>query len=174
MCLAPLIGALAGHLAHLAVVVRGELQFARIDEAAFDERPCFPRALADIVRVEEAVVAAQVLIEIPPSAGGDLPEVGRCDLDDLPADLVADAEDLAKNEHQPLAPVQTKERAHRAADLCLLYQYFHRNRHRAGIGRIEVGNAPQPGGSVGERADRLGRGPLLLSNIQQVIRRNAV
>lgn len=120
-----------------------ELKVVGVHKACLNECAGFASAIAVIFRIDKAAVVAKVLVKIAPRAGEDLAEVGRGDFADVGADLVTNLEDFAEDEDQPLAPVEAKKGSDQAIVPCFFIQYVERNRHRAWVRGIEVGDLAQ-------------------------------
>src|SRR5262249_31887317 len=88
-------------------VERDELEPGRIDLALLDEPAGLLRAPARVGRVHQPALAVHEVVEVAAGAGEGLAEVVGSDLQDLAANGVTDAEDLAEGENQPLPAVQT-------------------------------------------------------------------
>ncbi len=116
----------------------GEAQVVGVDVSRRDESARLPGTTAGIGGVYEP---ALVLHEVPQVAAGSsesLPEVVPTQLQQLCADGVADAENAAEDEDQPLPPVQTQQHARRAADSRLLDEEPYIGGHRPRVRQFRV------------------------------------
>ena len=132
-------------------MLRNKQEMVRIDVAVLDEAPGLLWAAAGIVLVHQATLVVHEAVQVAAGAGQALAEVVGGHLQDLAADRIAGAQDLAEREDQPLLAIQAKQHSHRAAVLGFLDQERQRQRARFSDRASQVGRAVDGGAVIGER-----------------------
>ena len=94
-----------------------EQEMVGIDMACLDESARLLRAATGIVRVHQSALVVHEAVEVAAGAGQTLTKVVGSHLQDLAADSIAGAKNLAEREDQPLLAVETEQHTHRAAVL---------------------------------------------------------
>src|SRR6266404_8806167 len=107
----------AGDIPDMLDMLRDEQQPVRVNVPLLDEAACLLRAPARIALVHEAALVVHEAVQVSASASQALPEVFRRHFQDLGADGIADAENLAERENEALFAIQAKQHAHRTAVL---------------------------------------------------------
>ena len=85
------------------------------------------------------------LVQVASGTRELLAEVVAAHLQELAADGVGHAEDLAEHVDQPLLAVEAEQHAGRAADSRFVDQQLHVGRHGVRVGQVQVGRCPGPG-----------------------------
>ena len=99
-----------------------------------DEAPSLLRAATGVLLVYQTALVVHEAVKVATGAGQALTEVIGAHLEHLATDAVADAEDRAEREDQPLLAVQAEQHAHRAAVLGFFHQQRQSNGHAFRVG----------------------------------------
>ena len=122
----------AGDLADSLDVPWNEQEIVRVNVSLFDEAARFLGAPARIALVHEAALVVHEAVQVSAGASQALTEVRGGHFQDLGADGVSGAENLAEREDQPLLAIQAKQHAHRAAVLGFFDQDWQFDRNARG------------------------------------------
>ena len=109
-------------LADLPDVLAREQEVHRIHVAGPDEASGLPGAAAGVGRVHEPARVVHEAVQVPARPGQSLPEVLGTDLQQLGAERVRDAEDLAEDIEHALLAVETEQHAGGAAQARLVHE----------------------------------------------------